>query len=380
MSRKRLARGLAAVDVVTFVVASLVDPRPDYGAIMLHVVGITSFVVVGALLIDRVPTNPIGVLLLAAGTASVASTLISVYASLGAVPTPSWPAIELARRVGDASFLYPIAIALIGVPLVFPDGRLPSPRFRWVVAITIANQVAWTMGALSPTGDPSSADNTYVGLIEIFVLFSTLVAFGGAATAVAIRYRRGGLVQREQIKWLASVVCVAAAIIPAGFLLNNAAPDLSNLLVNAGIVALFALPIVIGIAILRYRLYEIDRIISRTIAYAPGHGASCAGLRRDRSSCSRPGLSAGHPGDTIAVGDLHAGRLRALPAVRRRVQRAVDRRFDRARYDAERTSAAFAERLRGEMDIDAVTTDLRDTVQTAIKPADLGLWLRETGR
>lgn len=377
MSRTRLAWGLAAVDVVTFIVASLVDPKPDYGAAVLHVVGISAFVGVGALLIDRVPANPIGVLLLAAGTASVASALISVYASLGAVPTPPWPAIELARRFGEASFLYPIAIALIGVPLVFPDGGLPSPRFRWVVTILIANQVAWTMGALS--GDQSSADNTFVGIIEIVVLVSMLVAFGGAATAVVIKYRRGGPVQREQIKWLAAVVCLTAVVIPVGFLLNEAAPELAAILINIGIVSLFALPIVIGIAILRYRLYEIDRIISRTVGYSLVTGI-LATIFVAIILVLQDGLSLFTQGDTIAVAISTLAVFALFQPVRRRVQRAVDRRFDRARFDAERTSAAFAERLRGEMDIDAVTTDLRDTVQTAIKPADLGLWLRESGR
>ncbi len=260
---------------------------------------------------------------------------------------------------------------------MFPDGRLPSPRFRWVVAIAIANQVAWTMGALS--GDQSSADNTFVGIIEIFVLVSMLVAFGGAATAVVIRYRRGGLVQREQIKWLAAVVCLTAVVIPVGFLLNEAAPELAAILINIGIVSLFALPIVIGIAILRYRLYEIDRIISRTVGYSLVTGI-LATIFVAIILVLQDGLSLVTQGDTIAVAMSTLAVFALFQPVRRRVQRAVDRRFDRARFDAERTSAAFAERLRGEMDIDAVTTDLRDTVQTAIKPADLGLWLRETGR
>ena len=260
MTRSRLAWGLAVVDVAVFIiVASLVDPEPDYGAVALYVVGIASFVVVGALLVSRVPANPIGVLLLIAGTASVASTLVGVYASLGAVQTPPWPAIELARRAGDASFVYPIVIALIGVPLVYPDGHLPSPRFQWIVAIAIVNQVGWTLGGVFGVTGP---------LLEMTVLVSTLVAFGGAATAVIVRFRRGDLVQRQQIKWLAAVVCFTAVVIPVAFLANGAAPELAAILLNIGIVSLFALPIVIGIAILRYRLYEIDRIISRTVGYS----------------------------------------------------------------------------------------------------------------
>ncbi len=374
-----MARSLAAIDVVAFLAAGLVDPEPDYGAIALYVVGIASFVVVGVLLIDRVPANPIGVLLLAAGTASVASAVIGAYASVGALQVPTWPAFEVARRIGDASFLYPIVIALVGVPLVFPSGRLPSPRFRWVVWITIANQVAWTVGALATTDDRTSADTGLVGLIEVFVLFSTLVAFGGAATAIAIRYRRGDLVQRQQIKWLAAVVCLAAAIIPAGFLIYNAAPDLSNLLLNAGIVALFALPIVIGIAILRYRLYEIDRIISRTIAYIVISIALIAAYAGLVVVIGGPlGNVAG--GDTISVALSTLAVAVLFQPLRQRVQRIVDRRFNRARYDAERIASAFSARLRDEVDIETVTTQLRDTVQATIRPDRLGVWLREAER
>ena len=379
MRRNGLARGVAVVDLLTFIAVSLVDPEPDYGAIALHAVGIASFVVVGALLIDRVPANPIGVLLLAAGTASVASALIGAYASVGALQVPTWPAFEVARRIGDASFLYPIAIALVGVPLVFPSGRLPSPRFRWVVWITIANQVAWTVGALAPTDVLTSTDTGLVGLIEVFVLFSMLVAFGGAATAIAISYRRGDLVEREQIKWLAAVVCLAAAIIPAGFLIFNAAPDLSNLLLNAGIVALFALPIVIGIAILRYRLYEIDRIISRTIAYVVISIALIAAYAGLVVVIGGPlGNVAG--GDTISVALSTLAVAVLFQPLRRRVQRIVDRRFNRARYDAERIASAFSARLRDEVDIGAVCRDLRETAQATMGPDRLGVWLREAER
>ena len=371
MTRSRLAWGLAVVDVAVFIiVASLVDPEPDYGAVALYVVGIAAFVGVGALLVSRVPANPIGVLLLAAGTVPVASAVIGTYADLGAIQTPPWPAIELARRAADASFVYPIVIAMVGVPLVFPDGHLPSPRFRWIVAITIVNQVGWTLGGVFGVTGP---------LLEGTVLVSTLVAFGGAPAAVIVRFRRGDLVQRQQIKWLAAVVCLTAVVIPVAFLANEAAPALSAILINIEIATLFALPIVIGIAILRYRLYEIDRIISRTVGYSLVTGI-LATVFVAIILVLQDGLSLVTQGDTVAVAISTLAVFVLFQPVRRRVQRAVDRRFDRARFDAERTSAAFAERLRGEMDIDAVTTDLRDTVETAIKPAELGLWLRESGR
>ena len=124
-----------------------------------YLLGLASFAAVGAVLIARIPENPIGVLLLGAGTVLVIALVIGTYSNVGMAQIPPWPGSEIARIVGDIVFVYPFVIAFIGVPLLFPDGRLPSPRFRWVVGIAIAGMAAWTVSGLlfDASGQPRNA-------------------------------------------------------------------------------------------------------------------------------------------------------------------------------------------------------------------------------
>jgi hypothetical protein len=143
-----------------------------------------------------------------------------------------------------------------------------------------------------------------------------------------------------------------------------------------GLLAMFALPVAIAVAVLRYRLYEIDRIISRTIGWAVVTGVLAAAF-----AVLVVGLEAllqgQTQGETLAVAASTLAAFGLFQPVRRRVQRAVDRRFDRARYDAQRTADAFAERLRDEVELDALTAELQQTVDAAIRPSVSGLWLPE---
>ncbi len=365
MSRSRLAWGLATADVVAFIGAMVVNPSDL--SVVLYAVGITSFAGVGAVLISRVPANPIGALLLAAGTVLVAGIVIGSYADVGAAQQPPWPGSTLARSLGNLLFFYPFVIAFIGVPLVFPDGRLLSPRFRWVVVFAIANTIAWTMGGLS------------IANLDAFVLVGTLFTFGGAMVAIGLRYRRGDPIQRQQIKWLAADVGLAiAALIPA-LLLAESYAALADAFSSLAILAMLAMPLVIGIAVLRYRLYEIDRIVSRTIAYAVVT-VVLAAVFGGVVVLSSTALSQVAQGQTIAVAASTLAVFAIFQPVLRRVRHAVDRRFNRARYDAERTIASFSERLRDEVDITTVTKDLLDTVDSAIGPSSSGLWIRGAER
>ncbi len=363
MTRARLARSLAVVDIVAFVVSAILDPNPDYGATLVYLLGIGAFVSIGALLASRVPTNPIGALMLVTGTLAVATAVIGTYADLGALHDPPWPGSDFARRAAYGSFIYPIVTALVGIPLVFPDGRLPSRRFRWVVLLTIGGMIAWLLGSL------------FDAPVDGLVLVSVPVAFGGAVTAVSLRFRRGDPVQRQQVKWLAAVVIVGAVAVLAGLFLNQDFPDLANALIIVGIVALFAMPFVIGIAILRYRLYEIDRIISRTISYAVVSGV-LAGVFLGAILLLQTVLTTVTSGDTIAVAASTLAVFALFQPLRRRVQSAVDRRFDRARYDGQRLADAFADRLRNEVDIATVTAELDLAVRAAVRPTTTGLWVR----
>jgi hypothetical protein len=301
--------------------------------------------------------------MLATGTIAVVTIAIGTYADVGKLQDPPWPGFERVRTIADAMFLYPVMIALVGIPLVFPDGRLPSRRFRWVVLLTVAGSIGWMLGSVfnAPT--------------DWIVLVGVPVAFGGAVIAVSLRFRRGDSVQRQQVKWLAAVVIVGAVAVLTGLMAFSLNPDVGNALVIVGIFALFALPFVIGIAILRYRLFDIDRIISRTISYALVTGVLAATFAVT-IILLQAALSTFTGGQTIAVAASTLAVFALFQPVLRRVRRAVDRRFDRARYDAERTAAAFSDRLRDEIDMETVTTDLRATVAAAIAPTDLGVWLR----
>jgi hypothetical protein len=361
--RARLAVGLSVVDILVFLVAIWFDPAPDYGANILIALGIGAYLGIGLLLVRRVPTNPIGVLMLATGTFAVASIALGIYANLGKLEAPPWPGFERARVIADAMFIYPALIALVGIPLVFPDGRLPSRRFRWVVAVTVAGALGWMLGSV------------FNAPVDLIVLISVPVAFGGAVTAVILRFRRGDPVQRQQIKWLATVVTVGASCVLAGLMLFGLNDGVGNTLVIAGIVALYALPFVIGIAILRYRLYEIDRIISRTLAYLLITVVLVGAYAALVVLLGGP-LAGATGGDTISVALSTLVVAVLFQPLRHRVQSMVDRRFDRARYDGQRLVDAFAGRLRDEVDIATVTADLDATVRAAVRPTTAALWVR----
>ena len=362
----RVAWAVAAIDMVALTAATVVDPEPFLGVTLMFVLGIGAYVGIGAFLVGRVPGNPIGALMLATGTIGVAEIVIGMYAKLGAIQHPPWPNVELAATVAEGLFIYPVLLALVAIPLVFPDGSLPSPRFRWVVALLVTGMLGWLLGSVFDLP------------VDVVVLVSLPPAFIGAIVAVVLRFRRGDPIVREQVKWLAAVVGVGATSVLAGLLLNELNPDLSTALVIGGVLSLFFLPFVIAIAILRYRLYEIDRIISRTLAYAVVTGILAVVYAGGVVVLSAT-LSRIAQGQTIAVAGSTLVVFALFQPVLRRVRRMVDRRFDRAAYDAEQTVAAFSERLRWETEMQRVTTDLTATADAAVAPTMLAIWLRGGG-
>jgi len=384
MTRSRVAWGIAGLDVVAMLVISSAAPSFDIIATVLYVAGIASFAAVGALLCTRVPANPIGALLLAAGTVLVAAIVVGTYADLGAAQTPPWPGSGLARLAGNTMFVYPFAIALVGIPLVFPDGRLPSARYRWIARLAVADMVVWTIGGFigaSPDGVSAAVSPgidalvPLFGALQAFVLVATLTSFGAAIVAIATRFRRGDPVQRQQVKWLAAVVAVGATVLPVSLVFNDVSPELANALSSFAVLTMFALPVAIGVAILRYRLFEIDRIISRTLSWAFVTGILVAAFAVVVVAMQAV-LAGFTQGETLAVAASTLVAFALFQPVRRRVQSVIDRRFNRSRYDAERTAAAFAERLRGQVDLAGVEADLARTVDASLRPRSTGIWLR----
>ncbi len=391
MTRTRIAWAIGIVDVVAYVIGSALDPITEpLPAVIIGMV-VTSFVVVGALLFTRVPGNPIGALLLAAGSIQAFGAAVGAYADVGQVAAPPWPAWPLAAILANLTFTYPIVIALIGVPLIFPDGRFPSPRYRWIAWLAIIAMIGQTFVDLFGSATVGAANlpnplripalEPILSIVGALVALTSIVGFGGAAAAVATRFRHGDRIVREQTKWLVAVAAVATIAFPTAFIVAQWAPELADVFFLIGILTMVALPVAIGIAVLRYRLFEIDRIISRTISYA-GITGILALVYGGAILLLSELLSTVAQGQTVAVAASTLAVFALFQPLRRRVQRVVDRRFDRARYDGARTVAAFSERLRSETDMRTLTDDLAATATTTVAPTSLGIWLRprSTGR
>ena len=228
-------------------------------------------------------------------------------------------------------------------------------------------------GSVVPAGVPGPAAAPW-GAIEqvwLIVLAACLVA---AVIQQAAGYRRTRGVRRQQLKWVASgaAVCVICGV--CGTVLNNT-PEPWQVVADVLVAGIAALPASMGVAILRYRLYDIDRIISRTFAYAIVTGL-LVGVYAIVVLLATQVLRF-HASVAVAVSTLVAAAL--FNPSRRRVQRAVDRRFNRARYDADQTVAAFAARLKDAVDLDSVRDDLAGVVQQALEPAHISVWVSQRG-
>ena len=291
------------------------------------------------------------------------------------------------------------AVALITgwIPLVFPTGTLPGPRWRAPAAVVMALLGGGLIAAaLRPGEIPGSGFANPFGVdwwpanlqpladaIPLAVIASLLLG----VAAVITRYRRGDRIVRLQIRWFATAV----AIVPVSLLAMlievalraaaGAAADAPNALISVVVfyAAILALPIAIGIAVTRYHLYEIDRLISRTIGWAlvtgvlvAVFGGAVIGLQALLDRIVQ--------GQTLAVAASTLIAFALFQPVRRRVQRLVDRRFDRARYDGDRTAAASAIRLRDQVDLATLGVEIAGAVDTALRPKAVGLWIRPAGR
>ncbi len=379
----RLPWAIAVLDLAAFLVAAVVGTMdPIFGLIIGS--AIASMTIVGAMLMTRAAGNRVGPLLLLAGTLLTVSSVAGAFAlSAVAAPGPPPAGAAWANVLNQVLFIPPVVLLLICVPLIFPDGHLLGPRWRAIVWLVVAALAALTISGLLGPGPIGSAElespiaidgsEPFVAVLDAFASLTSPIGFGAAAAAVVIRFRRGRGVERQQLKWFLAVAAVCAIAFPFGSLIPPGPIADASFLVAIG--GLVAMPVAIGIAILRYRLYEIDRLVSRTIAYAVVTGGLILvylvvnlGLTTAFESLTS-GNSVAVAASTLVVAAL-------FTPLRRRVQRAVDHRFDRARYDGERTAAAFSERLRDEVDITTVTTDLDHTVRSAIAPTSVGIWLR----
>lgn len=367
----------------------LFDPRSMYGPGQFIPIG---YAVAGLVVASRRPRNPVGWLMLAAALASTLQSAPGEYAiyhlgsSSRVVPSVQWAA----WTANWALVLVFPAGAMLFLLLLFPDGRLLSRRWR-VVAILAAALDLLTLAAtwLDPTpillqaglprvpnpigvhGFPLHAASP----IGAVVWVAELVLLASAAASVVLRYRRARGDERAQLKWFSFAVGTTLG----GLLVlspwsgsSGTGHILWTVVLMAGVGV--ATPAAVAVAILRYRLYEIDRLISRTLAYALAT-ALLAGLYLGLVlgiSMVSP-LHTGSPA-TVAISTLAVAAM--FRPLLMRVRSAVDRRFNRARYDAARTLEAFSERLRNEVDIGSLAGDLRTVVGETMQPRSVSLWLR----
>jgi hypothetical protein len=344
------------------------------------------FAVVGALVASRQPRNAIGWMLLAIAILFSFSNVVEALSTRTAHPA------GVAMWFDDWLSDVWIGLVGVGIPLLFPNGRLPSRAWRPVAWF---GTVVFALGVLTrafgahelDTSAPGHHPNPFalpggVGDALGALLVPVTVAYGlaviGAMAGLVVRLRRSRGVERLQLKWVAYVgslmlTALLFAAVSLGF--RGAVGDPIGAIGWGAFLLLvvFGLPAALGASILRHRLYDIDVVINRTLVY----GALTATLAAVYLALVLlVGLAVGRSGFAVAVSTLAVAAL--FRPARARIQAGVDRRFYRRRYDAVRTLEAFAARLRDELDLDALGGDLRHVVEETVQPSHVSLWLRRT--
>lgn len=335
------------------------------------------FIAVGGILSAKRPRNAIGWLLLlipALFTFGAPASLLGMALLDSAPQVSAWLFWYGWDRDDTWAWLPPIGLLLTQVPLRFPDGALPTRRWRWfswytLLALAVGSALLSTASVEVYPGiaNPVHSDALSESTALVVLCFTALaVAFIGSLASLVVRYRRADAVQRAQLRWMLWAVTLVVGILIASWII----PDDWTALTGVVLVSYALIPIAIAVAVLRYRLYEIDRIISRTAAYASAtllvvgvYAAvvtSVAWLLPDAT--------------TLAVALATLAAAAAFLPVLRVARRLLDRRFNRAQYDAERVVDAFGERLRTGADPHRAASDLVDAVEQTLEPRVVGVW------
>ena len=350
-----------------------------------------AFALVGGLVAARRPANPVGWICLASGVFWCVVFFNGAYMQ--------YFDVELHRRaplsdwLGLPGWVVPAGLFSTFLLLYFPNGRLPSPRWRKIAWLSgfmiVANAFSLALvpdeeGQLVDVPDFLEPFRGVAGAMEPFILLFPL-CFVLCAASLVMRYRRAGLEERERIKWVAYAGSIVAGIytVTIAFSFNvewggSSTPPILSAMQTISLMAFALIPISVGFAVLRYRLYDIDRLITRTLSYAIVT-AVLVGAYLSVVIVAATALpdTAGRQDWVVAVGTLFAALL--FTPVRQRVQGAVDRRFNRRRYDAERTVEEFTSSLRSRVELDDVRTSLERVVATTLAPAGMGIWMAGGG-
>jgi hypothetical protein len=393
----RLAWALTVLStalLVLAVVLLVLNRELGFDVLSPHLLVVPGFGVVGLVLAVHRPSHAIGWLFVGMGLVAAVQAFAFEYAlralvtAPGSLPAASWMAWL-------ATWTWPLNLpALALLLLLFPDGQVPSPRWRvvpWLLGVAVAGVTVWVMLRPDPidlgmvrTANPAGVaalDHPAiqaVGLIpNILALLTLFVGSVACALAPFVRRRRAQSIERQQLKWLALVAGGSGLAFATGFLIVNAATVVGGLLLLVALVGVaVGIPVAVGLAILRYRLYDIDRVINRTLVYGlltAVLGLGYAGVVLVLGQLFG-GVGEGTPSWAVAGATLAAAAL--FQPARRRIQAAVDRRFNRGKYNAARTIEAFSTRLRDQVDLDTLSTELLAVVDQTTEPTRVSLWLR----
>ncbi|HET7529518.1 MAG TPA: histidine kinase N-terminal 7TM domain-containing protein [Mycobacteriales bacterium] len=333
------------------------------------------FVLVGLVVTVRRPEHPIGWGFAAAGLCFSLQLVADTYADAALLHHADLPAGAYIGNVTQWIFAPAITFGYTLPFLWFPDGKLLSRRWRWVAAAGCVGTLAMIVVNILAPGplnnyphvrNPWGVSLAGSGALEATGFATYVGAMFAAAIAIVIRYRRSRGFERLQMRWLMVGVAWSVVSLALQLVLALTAGD-----VGPSVLLLGVLPVCAGVAILRYRLFDIDRVISRTVSYVIVTGVLVGGYIGVVALATRLlpfSSSVGVAASTLVV-------AAAFNPVRRQVQGVVDRRFNRQRYDAVRTVDAFAARLRDEVDVDVVHRDLLDVTTRAMQPATISLWV-----
>jgi hypothetical protein len=360
---------------------------PDSGVEILFAVLLLTYPTVGAVVASRLPENPIGWILCAGGLALGISYSAGSYAdyALFASSRPL-PGVEYAAWVSNWTGITALLLTAAFLFLLFPDGRLPSRLWRPVAWAVVIGSVISTLGSafasgtlethssiVNPVGIGGAFGN-FLGMLDGYGTIILILSCFASVLSPVQRLRRARGQERQQIKWLV----FAAGLMVAGFVLSylwqrGAANSVAWF---AFILGIMLLPLAIGVAILRYRLYAIDFIINRTLVYGSltvllvlVYVGGVVGLQTAFRALTGQESTLAVVASTLAIAALFG-------PLRTRVQAFVDRRFYRRKYDAAKTLAAFNARLREETDLDTLRADVVGVANATVQPEHTSLWLR----
>lgn len=393
MTRDRGLLALAVAGTVIGVAGTVVaevgiaaDPSSTLNDVMYALTAVTACAT-GLFLLVRRRRLGIGWLILGIGAANGVEAAANAWAEVtygrvGDLPIAQLTGWEAAgpalARLADVAWL-PGVFGTIILFVIFPDGRPPTPGFRWLLRADVAaSALVFAVLALAPNGAdfprwerplvvfPTTVAQTALAVIQLGMVL-------GSVVAVVVRFRRADTVTRQQLKWIVWLGFLLSLTTLVGLpvdVFSGFSPVYAALTGIASNLVISLFPVAIGVAVSRYRLFDIDRLLSRTVSYALLSGIIAALFAGVVLLVPELGLGSNWG---VAAATLLA--LAVLAPLRRRLQDLVDRRFDRARVDGRRTAEAFALRLRDEVDLETVRTDLLGTVTRSLSPAGASLWL-----